>query len=106
MVNKNMKQVHLFLIAAVLCSALAYGGGKDADGIIAMTTNADSAVFWLEGSGTVTVDWGDGSEKETMKIAFAGNSGDDLLSGISHRYSGTLPRIIPVHLLSESFLWL
>jgi hypothetical protein len=33
-----------------------------------MTTNGESASFALEGTGTVTIDWGDGSEKETAEI--------------------------------------
>ena len=38
------------------------------DDIITMTTNAEKVFFSLKVTGTVTVDWGDGSETETREI--------------------------------------
>ena len=55
---------------------LATAGYGNNDGIITMTTDAGSVNLGLRGTGSVTVDWGDGSEKQTLEFdlinAYAG----------------------------------
>ena len=90
----KMRRANSFLIAAMVLTTLGCGGVKDIDGIITMTTSANNISFWLKGSGTATVDWGDGSEKKTVKIVFTND--DELPPRISRRYSDKTPRTITI----------
>ena len=70
-----MNKIHIFLLAALIIAALGCGGGRgshieeDADGIMTMTTSAERVIIRLQGIGTATIDWGDGSQPETVEIA-------------------------------------
>ena len=58
------------MLVAVMIAALGCGGGSnpDADGVMTMTTASERVSFSIGGSGTVTIDWGDGSEVETGEL--------------------------------------
>jgi len=56
------------LAAFTSCGGSNGGGGSKSSSIIVMTTEHDGVIFHLSGSGTVMVDWGDGSEKDSLTL--------------------------------------
>ena len=67
-----MKILSFFIIAATM---LAASENSDECGIITMTTSAECISFRLRGSGIALVDWGDGSEKDTVELEIADEYG-------------------------------
>jgi hypothetical protein len=67
-----MKTKYLKLaIAALLITAASCGQRKTVpqrENVMTIVTDGAIASFALEGTGTVTIDWGNGSEKETAEI--------------------------------------
>jgi len=97
----------VFVVTAVFMSC----GNSHGKGIITMTTEADKISFIMAGSGTVTIDWGDGSEITTHTLLeFYGTPFDEgfvpeLFKGFydalnkhtySHSYSGTFSKNITI----------
>jgi Leucine-rich repeat (LRR) protein len=70
--NRAMKTKYLkIVIAALLITAASCGHRKTVspqENIMTIASNGAIASFALEGTGTVTIDWGDGSENETAEI--------------------------------------
>ena len=62
------------MLVALMLLAFGFGGIKNTDGVMTMNTTAQEVSFELRGSGVVTVDWGDGSEKETVELAGDGET--------------------------------
>jgi len=72
---------------------VAFGYG-DEGGTITMTTTSREVRFELKGSGTTTVDWGDGSEIKTVDFKDANEYG--WVRWVHHKYSDTTPRTITI----------
>ena len=68
-----MKRLIFLTIVSIMLSTFVFRCVKNTDGIMTLTATARETGFELWGSGTVTVDWGDGSEKETVELPGEGN---------------------------------
>ena len=92
------------ILAAVLVMAVCIGCGDGGGDRMRMTVEGSGEVrFYLSGSGTATVDWGDGSDRTTREISRAGTrfsktyapgrytitiTGDDIIGLEIGRYEG------------------
>ena len=63
-----MNKANIFLTAALIIAAIGCGGCRGSGGTMTMTTAAERVNIILKGSGTATVDWGDGSQPETVEL--------------------------------------
>ena len=95
-----MNRKILVLAAAAVLAAFVLSCNKDDDknngnGTITMTTSKEGEVnFRLAGSGTITIDWKDGSEIETHTLQEWENQWNK--NRFSHNYSNSLTRTITV----------
>ena len=89
-----MKKVHIFLTVAVMIATMGCGGGRKAgaDGVMTLTTSAETVSIELMGSGKITVDWGDGSELETVELVYD----DEGVFWLTRGFLGTSPRTITI----------
>jgi len=101
---KSLKSKRNFLRKAgfaLLTMGVIFNGcsGGGSSGKIKITTEKDGIVFYLCGSGTATVNWGDGSEKVTLTLkdgdmyTYLWSAGVDF----SHRYTSASIRTITVN---------
>ena len=93
MSRKKLINVLAGILILAVFSACDGGGGSSAK--IKMTTEKAKLWFLLSGSGTATVDWGDGSEKVTLTIQESSNP----ISGIrfEHDYNSATIRTISIN---------
>ena len=79
----NMTRIFFSISVAILMTAMV---SEDVySQVITMSTKSEGKVTLLFlGSGTVSVDWGDDSPKETQKIG----ENKNVISGYAHNYSG------------------
>ena len=94
-----MKKRFLYIIAVgIFLSAVITSCNKEKDvnpGTIQMTTNTPGEVrFTLFGTGSATIDWGDGTAKETKTIFLYE---DNSPTTFSHNFSGTNTRTIRIY---------
>jgi len=88
---RNVKKVFLVLVAVLLASlpGICSKTGNSAlnEGIINMTTATQTVNLGLFGSGTATIDWGDGTQPQTVELGY---------DTIRHAYSNTIQRRITI----------
>jgi len=86
-----MKRV-VFLIFAVGLLTTTICSGQS---VMTMTTSSDKVQIYLSGSGTFTIDWGDGSESETHTLLEQKYCFDDKYA-FRHNYSDTSAHTIKI----------
>lgn len=112
-----MRRVFLIIIPALICIAtVAISGNTAVAGQITMTFQPESVVsIRMAGSGTVTIDWGDGSTREIYTLT-AHNEKSNLMDNrhdikykdeylYSHDYSGTFSQVT-VTIVGENITFL
>jgi len=89
-----MKKIK-FCIAVAILLVTACSKEKDGPNPMTMTTKQSNVIFYMTGTGTVTIDWGDKTEKETYPL-FGIEYGWDAKHSYNHAYSGTSTHIITI----------
>ncbi|MCL2063441.1 MAG: hypothetical protein FWG98_03585 [Candidatus Cloacimonetes bacterium] len=92
-----MKKIPIFLTFALMIMVLGCGGkgiesSNEADSysVMTMTTSVQMIRFELQGSGTVTIDWSDGSESVNWEFI------DNNWTMFTHEFTDATPRTITI----------
>ena len=86
--DMQMKRIIFYIIVLILTSTYTVAANEPKQ--MTMTTSKLGEVWiGLEGSGTATIDWGDGTPTETITLS-------DSLAAYGHNYSNTIARTISI----------